>query len=434
MSSQEIIWQFIRRNPYTTRLLAKDHLVFAKQPKMTPDKFDDNLNNLIKQGYVFEPRSGILATTSQVLPSELVPEKRKGKAVRLKFPKTRIYKAHAVIVKRKYIQGYKCRKCGHFTDYPWEKRKIRKCQNCGLTTYYGKLVLVKSERVVEKLTKKGREFRKIAKESAWKIKMPTLTDLGYKSEDVLSEHFDRVEAEKELHAARVVGDDKPYVIRQCYNPIDRKTYWYIVHDKTLPKISLPQPRGRGRPRIKHLTREKYVGSEKAKDAAHKAWITRRAKKQVVVGFYKDRHKKTRPITKTIGELTRTKVIQQPRTFKGVRPKIILTDQRIKELKGQAFVFETPKGTFKGIVLYPSGIKEFAVKSIPRGAKHYLKYDEILKMKKLTLKTKEDKDFVLPWKSAKMIKKIARETAKEKARQRHIPSIDISSRHTRRMRR
>ncbi len=53
-------------------------------------------------------------------------------------------------------------------------------------------------------------------------------------------------------------------------------------------------------------------------AALKAWATRR--KRVAVGFYKDERDETRPITKTVGELNRKKVVLKPREFRGVEPR------------------------------------------------------------------------------------------------------------------
>jgi len=78
-------------------------------------------------------------------------------------------------------------------------------------------------------------------------------------------------------------------------------------------------------------------------AAKKAWATRRKNKKLakpkkwrtVIGFYKDREKKTRPITKPIGELRRKKVIQEPTPFKGISPKT--TIRFFKSGKTVAFV-------------------------------------------------------------------------------------------------
>jgi len=40
----------------------------------------------------------------------------------------------------------------------------------------------------------------------------------------------------------------------------------------------------------------------------------------IVGFYKDKDKKTRPITKPVAVLKRKKVIQNPKAFSGVKPR------------------------------------------------------------------------------------------------------------------
>jgi len=67
------------------------------------------------------------------------------------------------------------------------------------------------------------------------------------------------------------------------------------------------------------------------EAAKKAWATRRkqgwvSKKKravlpgVIVGFYKDEEGKTRPVTKSRGELKRRKIVEHPKKFKGVAPR------------------------------------------------------------------------------------------------------------------
>ena len=47
---------------------------------------------------------------------------------------------------------------------------------------------------------------------------------------------------------------------------------------------------------------------------------RRKHERVAVGFFKDEDGETRPVTKSVGELNRKKVVKNPRTFKGVSPK------------------------------------------------------------------------------------------------------------------
>jgi len=318
VANQRLIWAFLRVNPHSPRIVVKGKLVHADQ-KMSTEEFDESLATLLKEGHVYKHHKDRFKTTSRYPPikfgkfGELEPKR---KAVRLKFPKQRIHKAKAVIIKRKYIEGYKCRRCGAFFDRSWEKTRIRKCRNCGVKTYYGKPTLLKSVRLVQKITRKGKQLRKIAELSAWKIKFPTLEDLKIRPDQVVNSFDEKFDAQKDLDKLRAAGDDKPYRIVQAYDSTLRKTPWYLVYDPTLPKVALPQPVRRGRPRV-HLPREEYKGSEKAKTAARKAWETRR---RVTVGFYKDKEKRTHPITKTLGELNRKQIIKKPKKFKGVKPK------------------------------------------------------------------------------------------------------------------
>ncbi|MDH5634668.1 MAG: hypothetical protein OEY30_02455, partial [Candidatus Bathyarchaeota archaeon] len=224
----------------------------------------------------------------------------------------------AVIIKRKYFEGLKCHKCGAFTDRPWSNRVLQKCRECGAKTYYGKPVLVKSLRMEERLTKKGRKLLEVAEQSAWKIKMPTIEQLGFKVNDLVFGDDAKEEVMKELTRRREAGDATAYHIFQAYVPDLRRTYWMLIEDKTLPRVELPGPRRRGRPRV-HLAKSEYKGSQRASDAAKKAWATRR-KGAVVVGFYTDQEGEARPITKSTDELNREKVIRKPREFRGVKPK------------------------------------------------------------------------------------------------------------------
>lgn len=51
----------------------------------------------------------------------------------------------------------------------------------------------------------------------------------------------------------------------------------------------------------------------------------------VVGFYKDKRGKARPITKSDAELNRKRVLQNPREFKGIQPDEVSLTQKLKRL-------------------------------------------------------------------------------------------------------
>jgi hypothetical protein len=53
----------------------------------------------------------------------------------------------------------------------------------------------------------------------------------------------------------------------------------------------------------------------------------------VVGFYKD-HGKTKPITKSIAQLERKKVVKGPHKFKGVVARVRDTSQVLEDLMGE----------------------------------------------------------------------------------------------------
>lgn len=364
IENQRLLWAFVRVNPGAPLEIARAKLVHADQ-RMNLTEFDRAMEGLKETGAVFESEPGRLKAVRR--PAKLFDEGEpefERTAVRLKFPRIRIHKAKVKLLRRRYIEGYKCRKCGAFVDRSWGLRKIRKCPSCGRTKYRGKPVLVKSERVEEKLTKKGRELYKLARESAWKIKMPTLKELKIDPSQVVSRSRTRPDAQVELEALRRAGDERPLRVvqargqlpiqgykcrkcgaffehdwrmkkpKQCFScgrttyygrsvlvkatRVVPKTLWHIIYDPTMPRsVVPPKKRERGRPRV-HLTREQYKGSNKASEAAKKAWASRRAR--VAVGFYKDEENRTRPVTKSTAELNRKKVIQKPSKFKGVKPK------------------------------------------------------------------------------------------------------------------
>lgn len=336
LENEKLIWAYVRVNPYSETRHVRTQLVHVDK-RLSSEEFDKARKKLIRKGWLFEPRPGRLSVTSNTPPPAFGHTGSvETTAVKLKFPKRRTRKAKAVIVKRKYIQGYKCRRCGFFIDRPWSKAKIRKCPKCNRQTYYGKPILVKSERKKEWLTKKGKQLREKAKETRWKIKMPKLSDLGIKLDQVIAAHLDKFDAQKQIETFRAKGDDRPYRIVQAYDPNARKTFWHVVYDPSLPKVELPKPRSRGRPRV-HLKREEYKGSAKAKEAARKSWATRRrrAKERVLVGFYKE-DGKTKPITKAVGELNRKKIVKRTRTFRGIKPKGKRSDarKRISQLEAR----------------------------------------------------------------------------------------------------
>jgi len=65
---------------------------------------------------------------------------------------------------------------------------------------------------------------------------------------------------------------------------------------------------------------------------------RNKKQQHVVGFYKD-HGQTRPITKSVQQLNRTKAIQRPRQFQGVSPQQVAAEKEKRRKEQQRMTIE-----------------------------------------------------------------------------------------------
>jgi hypothetical protein len=63
-----------------------------------------------------------------------------------------------------------------------------------------------------------------------------------------------------------------------------------------------------------------------------------AKNQILVGFYKDKSGKIRPVTKAVVEVRRKKVVKQGKQFKSVRPRFrVVKGIRMSEKEYRAFV-------------------------------------------------------------------------------------------------
>lgn len=313
---QRLIWAFVRVNPSTPLEIARARLVHADR-KMTLSEFQSALEKMKDEKIIFQSKHERLKAVARPRKLFVSEPELERKPVRLKFPKMRVHKGKVKLVRRRYIQGNKCRRCGHFINRAWDLRILRKCPVCNRQKYYGKPILVRAERVEEKLTKKGKQFYKLARESGWRIVKPTLKQLSIKPSQVVEKHEKLTDAELAINLLRMAGDDRPFRLVHAYEPKSPGIYWFIIHDPTLPRVTLPKPRGRGRPRV-HLRREDYRGSQKASEAAKKAWDTRRGR--VAVGFFKDEKDRTRPITKPVSELKRKKIIRKPKKFRGVQPR------------------------------------------------------------------------------------------------------------------
>jgi type I site-specific restriction-modification system R (restriction) subunit len=68
-------------------------------------------------------------------------------------------------------------------------------------------------------------------------------------------------------------------------------------------------------------------------------VSKKRNRGQVVGFYKDHAGETRPITKSVQQLNRTKVIQRPRQFQGVSPQQVAAEREKRRKEQQRMTIE-----------------------------------------------------------------------------------------------
>jgi hypothetical protein len=66
-------------------------------------------------------------------------------------------------------------------------------------------------------------------------------------------------------------------------------------------------------------------------------MPRQQEQKFTVGFYKDHHGNTRPITKSSAQLNRTKVVQHPQQFRGVNPQVAAEREKMMRERQRAQV-------------------------------------------------------------------------------------------------
>jgi len=149
-------------------------------------------------------------------------EKPRTIQIRIKIVKLKICKSKVKLIKRKYVQGYKCRVCHKWVKHDWKLSSLRKCPKCGKISYHGKQVLQKTTKLYERTTKHYKILLKYVEPS--RVGKPGLTVTRY------SEPPPKSNAIKEVPAVK---------------------------------------------RRKHMKRAEYTGSAEASRAGKQSWETRR---------------------------------------------------------------------------------------------------------------------------------------------------------------
>lgn len=374
--------KFIKRFPFSTPEFLQDRIV-NRHKIMTKGEFESSLKNLKRYGEIYEPRPGrIEARYGRRVYTSEGELKREGKLVKIKFPKPKILKSKAKLVKRKYVEGYQCANCGKWFKRPWTDRRLTTCPKCGAheivkaATFDRKSVRLETQL---QLLDHNIQFRN---KSIADVKNK-LAQYRHDGDIQNTRTFER-KLKKATNALDVVTQKRASVqgrleklegkrvLKKAYKKYQRTTKHYRALLKyvdpsrvgvpgiTVAKWPAPPPKptaGTIVEKKKHRKRVEYRGSADATEAGKRSWETRKqhgwkpkaeTKKpqtlkikgkvrlskmeiagykswasrhgRVLVGFYRDEDKKVKPITKSVREVTRARLVKKPRKFQAVQPK------------------------------------------------------------------------------------------------------------------
>lgn len=302
---------FIKRFPFSTPEFLQDRMV-DKHKIMTKGEFAKALYQLESKREIYEPRPGRIEATygrTRVFTSE-GELKLKGKQVKLKMTKPKDYKSKVKIIKRKWVEGYQCESCGKWSARDWSKRGLQKCPKCGARsykvvsksgkTYYRKPVLKPAYKKYQRATKHLKALIQYVDPS--RVGAPGISVARWglpppKPEALLEKQ------ERRKHRKRVDyrgSSDASKAGKQSWET-RRKSGW---KPKEKPKT---------------LTiKGGHVKLSKSQIAGFRAHASRKGR--VLVGFFKDKKGEVRPITKSLGEINRGKIVKKPKRFQSVKPK------------------------------------------------------------------------------------------------------------------
>lgn len=318
---EQELFEFVKRFPFSTPEFFQDRIV-NKHKVMTKDEFEEAYKSLMRQQLIYEPRPGRVDLTRgrRVFTAE-GDAKRHGKAVKLKFPKPKLYKSKAKLITRKHVEGYQCRACGKWVKREWKLRRLRKCPKCGRKTYYGKPAL---EPVTKKYQRATRYFRTLLKYvDPQRVGRHDITVASWPPLPPGPEAVREIEKPKRKHVKR-----EEYRGSEKAKAAGKQSWEKRLEHGWKPKQKLIPPKIIIKGKVK-LTATQIAG--------YKAHASRNGR--VLVGFYKDEEGKVRPVTKSIRELKRAKVVKHPRALRPVRPRTQIALRPSSEERG---IFIIPK--------------------------------------------------------------------------------------------
>jgi predicted Zn-ribbon and HTH transcriptional regulator len=315
------IYQFVRRFPFSKPEFVEDRIV-NKHKLMTKTEFSGAMRRLVQRGDLYEPRPGFVSVTFGRRPTRRFDEggqvvKAKAIKIKVKDSKQKVSKSHVKLIRRKYVQGYKCRKCGKWVRRSWALRRLQKCPKCKTTKYYGKPVLLKVTKLSQRPTKLYRILIRYVEPS--RVGRPGVTVARWKPPELTSEEtsglwmqfkrgLKRKHMKREEYRGSVVASAAAIKSWET-----RRRQGWKGKGELRRELSMLRRRAREEP-LEPLNME----AVKAVLAAAKSLATKRG--STIVGFYKDEQGTTRPITKPLSELRRQRIIKKPKEFIPIKPK------------------------------------------------------------------------------------------------------------------
>lgn len=319
---EQEIYRFVKRFPFSKPEFVEDRIV-NKHKLMTKTEFSGAMKRLCQRGDLYEPRPGFISVTFGRRPTRRFDEeghvvKVKAVKVKVKDSKQKIMKSHVKLIKRKYVQGYKCQNCGKWIRRSWALTRPRKCPKCKTTKYYGKPVLLKAIKLYQRPTKLYRILTGYVEPS--RVGKPGVTVARWKLPELTSE-------EKEIMGIWVLEKGKWRFKRFKRKHMEREEYRGSAA-ATAAGIKAWETRRRQGWKGKGELRREFTATlptatlpeymTKTQFAVFKSWATRRG--NIIVGFYKDEQGTTRPITKSLSELRRKRIIKKSRGLRPIKPK------------------------------------------------------------------------------------------------------------------
>lgn len=319
---EQEIYQFVKRFPFSKPEFVEDRIV-NKHKLMAKTEFSGAMKRLCQRGDLYEPRPGFISVTFGRRPIRRFDEegnvvKVKAVKVKVKDSKQKIMKSHVKLIKRKYVQGYKCQNCGKWIRRSWALTRPRKCPKCKTTKYYGKPVLQKAIKLYQRPTKLYRILIGYVEPS--RVGKPGVTVARWK--------LPLTSEEKEIMGIWVLEKGKWRFKKFKRKHMEREEYRGSAAATAAGKKAWETRRQQGWKGKGELRRELTAplptatlpeNMTKTQFAVFKSWATRRG--NIIVGFYKDEQGTTRPITKSLSELRRKRLIKKHRGLRPIKPKL-----------------------------------------------------------------------------------------------------------------